>query len=123
MENKEKIKIVKTKYGNLDKETLDLYNSQLKSRTFALLYLFEEQPFETYQRALQDLLQGVLSFEKIKLEENLDRVKFAKYIELVVSCLEPYPLNETKHSFIRRHILDAVNLLDKMFKEAKVAYE
>ena len=103
-----------TIYGNIDKVSIKIYNESLKSRTFALLYLYEEQPFETYQRHLQDLISGVISFEKIKLQKNKH---FCKYIELLTAILEPNPISETKHSFVRRHILDATSLLNKMFKE------
>lgn len=104
-----------TVYGNIDKTSIKIYNEELKNRTFALLYLFEEQPFETYQKHLQDLIVRVISFEKIKLQKAR---KFCQYIELLTAILEPQPIKkETKHSFVKRHIFDAVNLLDKMFKE------
>ena len=107
--------MAKTIYGDIDDLSIKLYNEELKGRTFALLYMYEEQPRETYQRHLNDLLQGVASFEKIKLQKHR---KFCKYIELLTSIIEPQPIKEeTEHSFVKRHIFDAVNLLDKMFSD------
>lgn len=106
---------MKTIYGDLDDLSLKLYYRNLKNRTFALLPLYEEQPFETYQKYLQDLLVGVISLEQIKLEKTAN---FVKYIELLASIKDPKPLEkEDEHSFVRRYILDAVNLLERMFNE------
>ena len=106
---------MKTIYGDIDDISLKLYYRNLKNRTFALLPLYEEQPFETYQKYLQDLLIGIISFEQIKLEKTAN---FVKYIELLVSIKDPKPSEkEDAHTFVRRYILDAVNLLERMFAE------
>lgn len=108
---------MKTIYGDLDSLSLKLYYKSLKNRTFALLPLYEEQPFETYQKYLRDLLIGVISLEQIKLEKTAN---FVKYIELLASIKDPKSTEkETEHAFVRRHILDAVNLLERMFNEIK----
>ena len=107
--------MIETKYGAIDETSLLLYNEDLKNRTFALLYLYEQQPFETYQRSLNDLISGAISFQKIKLQKHPD---FCKYIEKLVAILEPQPLQiETEHDFVRRHILDAVNILGRMIQD------
>ena len=48
--------MVQTVYGTLDDVSVLLYNEDLKNRTFALLYMYEQQPFETYQTRLNDLI-------------------------------------------------------------------
>lgn len=104
---------MKTIYGEIDKSSVVAYSNELKNRTFSLLYLYEEQPFEIYTQHLKELLTRVISFEKIQLQKH---PKFCRYVELLTTILEPKPTgDETEHKFVRRHILDAVNLVDKMF--------
>ncbi|MBR4002740.1 MAG: hypothetical protein IKI95_01545 [Clostridia bacterium] len=113
--------MIKTIFGEIDETSLLLYNEDLKNRTFALLYLYEQQPFETYQKRLNDLICGAVSFQKIKLQKHPD---FCKYIEKLVAILEPQPLQlENEHDFIRRHILDAVNILGRMIQDFRKAVE
>lgn len=107
--------MIETKYGEIDETSLLLYNEDLKNRTFALLYLYEQQPFETYQKRLNDLISGAISFQKIRLQKHPD---FCKYIEKLAAILEPQPLKiESEHDFVRRHILDAVNILGRMISD------
>lgn len=107
--------MIETKYGEIDETSLALYNEDLKNRTFSLLYLYEQQPFETYQKRLNDLISGAISFQKIRLQKHPD---FCKYIEKLVAILEPQPLKiESEHDFVRRHILDAVNILCRMIQD------
>lgn len=106
---------MKTIYGEIEKSSIALYGNELKNRTFSLLYLYEEQPFEIYSQHLKELLVRVISFEKIQLQKH---PKFCRYIELLTTIIEPKSINgETEHKFVRRHILDAVNLIDKMFED------
>lgn len=113
--------MVETKYGSIDETSLLLYNEGLKNRTFALLYLYEQQPFETYQKRLNDLICGAVSFQDIRLQKHPD---FCKYIEKLAAILEPQPLKiESEHDFVRRHILGAVNILEKMIQDFKEAVE
>lgn len=112
---------METIYGKIDNKALKLYGDSLKNRTFKLLYLYEQQPFETYQKHLNDLLVNVISFNSIKLKTHKD---FCRYVELLTSILKPQPLeNETEHSFIRRRILDSVNLIARMFDSIEVDNE
>lgn len=105
---------MKTIYGEIDNSSLKAYSNELKNRTFSLLYFYEEQPFEIYSQHLKELLVRVISFEKIHLQKH---PKFCRYIELLTTIIEPKPIgNETEHTCVRRHILDAVNLIDKMFE-------
>lgn len=114
--------MAETIYGNIDDVSILLYNEDLKNRTFALLYLYEQQPFETYQTRLNDLIVEAFSSQKIKLQKHPD---FCKYIGNLVSIMQPQPLEiETEHDFVKRHVLNAVNILSRMIsdirKEVKV---
>jgi hypothetical protein len=107
--------MIQTIYGPIDKISLFLYNEELKSRTFSLLYMYEQQPFITFQKKVKDLICGAISFEKIKLQKHR---KFCQYIETLTAIIEPQPLDtETKHNFVKRHIFDAISLLEKMFSD------
>ena len=113
--------MAETKYGSIDEVSLLLYNEDLKNRTFALLYLYEQQPFETYQRRLNDLITGAVSFQKIRFQKHPE---FCKYIENLVAILEPQPIKtESEHDFVKRHILNAVNILGRMIQDFQKAVE
>ena len=106
-----------TIYGDINDISVGMHYEQLVNRTFALLYIYEEQPFITYQRHVHDLLLEVLSFDKILLQKNK---YFCKFISIVASLEEPNPRkNETPHSFVRRRILDATNLMKIIFEDVK----
>lgn len=113
--------MIETVYGNIDEFSLLLYNEDLKNRTFALLYLYEQQPFETYQKRLNDLISGAVSFQKIKIQKHPD---FCKYIENLAAIIEPQPLKiENEHDFVKRHILNAVNILSRMIGDIRKVVE
>lgn len=106
-----------TIYGNIDTLGVGMYYEQLVNRTFALLYIYEEQPFITYQRHVHDLLLEVVSFDKILLQKNKH---FCKFISIIASLEEPNPRkNETMHAFVRRRILDATNLMNIIFDDIR----
>jgi hypothetical protein len=110
---------MKTIYGEIENSSLSIYFNELKNRTFSLLPIYEEQPFEIYTKNLKELLVRVISFEKIRLQKH---PKFCTYIELLTTIMEPKDTEEeTAHKFVRRHILDAVNLVDKMFQDIGVS--
>lgn len=113
--------MVETIYGNIDDVSVLLYNEDLKNRTFALLYMYEQQPFETYQTRLNDLIVESFSSQKIKLQKHPE---FCRYIGNLVSIMQPKPIKtESEHDFVKRHILNAVNILSRIIndirKEAK----
>lgn len=111
--------MAETIYGNIDDFSVLLYNEDLKNRTFALLYLYEQQPFETYQKRLNDLIVGAISSQKIKLQKHPD---FCKYIENLASIVEPMPLKaESEHDFVKRHVLNAVNILSHIVEDIRKA--
>lgn len=111
------IAMAQTIYGNIDDLSVLLYNEDLKNRTFALLYMYEEQPFETYQTRLNDLIIESFSSQKIKLQKHRE---FCKYINNLVSIMEPKPLkNESEHEFVKRHILNAVNILGRIINDVR----
>lgn len=113
--------IVKTHYGDLDKTSVYLYYEELKNRTFSLLYLYEQQPFETFKNKLQELICGVISFQKILIQRHPD---FCRYIENLASIIEPQPLsNETEHDFVKKRVLNAVNLVDRILTDVAKAVE
>lgn len=113
--------MVQTVYGTLDDVSVLLYNEDLKNRTFALLYMYEQQPFETYQTRLNDLIVEAFSSQKIKLQKHPD---FCRYIGNLVSIMTPKPLQtETEHDFVKRHVLNAVNILSRMIKDIRKEVE
>lgn len=113
--------VVETKYGKVDMLSLKLYNEDLRNRTFSLLYLYEQQPFETYQIRVNDLLQGAIEFRKIDLQMH---GKFLRYIENLQVILNPQPMGcESEHDFVKRHILNAVNILSRIIDDIKKAVE
>lgn len=104
-------------YGDIDKITVGMYYEQLVNRTFALLYIYEEQPFITYQRHVHDLLLEVVSFDRVLLQKNK---YFCKFISIIASLEEPNPRkNESLHTFVRRRILDATNLMKIIFEDIR----
>lgn len=109
--------MAETIYGNIDDVSLLLYNEDLKNRTFALLYMYEQQPFETYQTRLNDLIVEAFSSQKIKLQRHPD---FCKYIGNLVSIMKPKPIKaESEHEFVKRHVLNAVNILSRMISDMR----
>ena len=109
--------MVKTIYGDIDDLSVLLYNEDLKNRTFALLYMYEQQPFETYQTRLNDLIVEAFSSQKIKLQKH---PSFCKYIGNLVSIMQPKPIkSESEHDFVKRHILNAVNVLGRMISDVR----
>lgn len=94
-----------------------LYIEDLKNRTFSLLYFYEQQPFETYQMRAHDLLKQVGTFSILV---ELCPTLFGYFLENIAVIINPCPLpTEDEHSFVRRHILNAVNIADTMLKEIK----
>jgi hypothetical protein len=113
--------MIETAYGTFDKTSLLLYNEELCSRTFGLLYLYEQQPFKTYQVRVHDLIIAVKTFQKIKLHLH---PKFNDYIENLAVIIEPKPLPiETEHDFVKRHILNAVNILCRIIEDVRKAVD
>lgn len=109
--------MAETTYGNIDDFSILLYNEDLKNRTFAVLYLYEQQPFETYQKRLNDLIVEAISSQKIKMQKHPD---FCKYISNLASIIEPAPLEiETEHDFVKRHVLNAVNILSRIINDIR----
>lgn len=94
---------------------LTLYIEDLKGRTFSLLYFYEQQPFGTYQKRAHDLLEQVGTFSVLI---ELCPTLFSRYLENIAVIVRPNPLDsETEHDFVRRHILNAVNIADSMLDQ------
>lgn len=106
-----------TIYGDIDDLSVLLYYEDLKNRTFALLYMYEQHPFETYQTRLNDLIAEAFASQKIKLQKHPN---FCKYINNLVTILNPSPIKkESEHDFVKRHILNAVNILGRIIKDVR----
>lgn len=100
---------------NIDINLMKLHHDSLVSQTFSLLFFYENQPKETYKRNVQDLYRISLSLDNELFNQNK---KYIKYLQLLLSLIDPMPTkDETEHSYVRRRVLDAVNMIDRIFKE------